>query len=53
MIEQRKYADYNQAVGQIKGRIVPANGVEVEKIDHRAKAQAVNNITDRPRNHQR
>ena len=49
--DEYKYADDNGAVGDVKGRVMPAKGVEVEEVYHGAKAGAVYDIADRTADH--
>jgi hypothetical protein len=45
-------ADANGAIGKVKGWPVPGSDMEIEKIDHSAKANPIDNIADRAADYQ-
>ena len=51
--EQQHHANSDRGIGDIEGRPVPASDMEIQEIDYGAEAQPVDDVAERPAEHQR
>src|SRR5205807_2284522 len=51
--DQQRRTDRDGGIGEVERRPMPAQGVEIEEIDHLAEAQPVDDVAERPAQDQR